>query len=120
MKKTIEFLKNKGVIEELQNIFNAHKPPLGTPEKVITEAIHEKLSFECDKDEGFEDAFFDAVFEDIALHVRKELNIEFVEEKEFLSRLLPKELVDLIEKSNAGVQVHVVCLSGDKKGQGEE
>lgn len=120
MKKTIEFLKSKGVIEELQNIFNAHKPPQGTPEKVISEAINEKIAFECDKDDGFEDAFLDAVFEDIAMHVRKELNIEFVEKNDFLSRLLPKELVDLIEKSNADVQVHVVCLDGNKKGQGEK
>lgn len=120
MKKTIEFLKSKGVIEELQEMFNAHKPPQGTPEKVLMEAIAEKITFECDKSEGFEDAFLDAVFEDVYQCIRKELNIEFVEEKEFLSRLLPKELVDLIEKSNADVQVHVVCLGGNKKGQGEK
>lgn len=120
MKNTIEFLKNKGVIEDLQEMFNAHKPPQGTPEKVISEAIHEKISFECDKSEGFEDAFLDAIFDDVAMSVRKELNIEFIERNEFISRLLPKELVDLIEKSNADVQVHVICLDGKKKGPGEE
>ncbi len=120
MQKTIEFLKSKGVIEDLQETFNTHKPPKGTPEEVILEAISSKIDYECDKSEDFLDAFMTAVYEDVAHNIRKELDIEFVEEDEFLKNLLPKSLIELIEKTGAKVQVHVVCLDKEKKGSGEE
>ena len=123
MKKTVEFLKNKGVVEDLQKMFDEIKPPHGTPEEIILDAIGSKIDFECDKSDDFEDGFFTAVLEDVCQHIRKELNIEFVEESELLSRLLPKEVVEMIEKlekSGANVHVHVVGVCGEKKGQGEK
>ena len=123
MQKTMEVIKNKGIIEKLQKIFNDHKPPVGTPEEVFKNAIGKALCFELDNSEEFEDEFFEAIVDDAVQHIRKELNIEFVDEKEFLANALPKELVEMIEKLEgtcASVHVHVVNLCGEKKGQGEE
>ena len=123
MKKTVEFLKNKGVVEDLQKMFDEIKPPQGTPEEILLDAIGSKIDFECDKSEAFEDEFFTALFDDAIQHIRKELNIEFVEESDFLSSILPKglaEMIEKLEKTGASVQVYVVNLCGEKKGQGEK
>lgn len=120
MKKTIELLKKEGIIDKLQRNFNKCKPPKGTQEETILDVVEHVISFELDKSKGFEDAFFEAVFADAIQHIRNELNIEFTEENEALTSILPKPLVEMFEKLGANVKVHVVCLDGEKKGQGEK
>lgn len=119
MKKTIELLKNKGIIDKIQKNFNEIKPPKGTSEKSILECIDHSICSECKRDERFEDEFFDAVWDDAIQNIRNELNIEFVEPKDFMPNALAGMLSSLF--GHANVHVHVVHVEDEeKKGQGEE
>ena len=119
MKRTIELLKNKGIIDKLQKNFNEIKPPKGTSEECILECIDESICSECKRDENFEDEFFDAVWGDAIQNIRNELKVEFVEQKDFMPNALAGMLSSLF--GNANVQVHVVRVEGgEKKGQGDK
>lgn len=114
MQKTIQFLKDKGIIEKIQKQFDKVRPPKGVTEETILQAIEFVLHAEIERDEKLEDEFLDTLFNDVNQNIRKELNIEFVERKSFLQDVLE----DIFGKSN--VHVHVVCKEEEKKGQGEK
>lgn len=103
MQKTIQLLKDKGIIEKLQENFNQVKPPKGTSDEQINGSIEFILQAETIRND-LEDALFAALFEDAVEAIRSELNIEFCEEHEFAeqakARLL--ELVDKLFKKGHG------------------
>jgi len=104
MKKTIQLLKDKGIIEKIQKNFNQIKPPKGTSDEQLNESIEFILHIEATRNEEFEDALIAALFEDAVEAIRSELNIEFCEKHEFAeqakARLL--EFVDELFKKGHG------------------
>lgn len=83
MKKTIEVLKNAGIIEKIQKNFSDNRPPKGTSDETIVSTIETILHMEVCVNSDFRKAFFDALVKDAADSVKNELNIEFCEEDEF-------------------------------------
>lgn len=106
MQKTIQLLKDKGIIEKIQTNFNQVKPPKGTTDETINECIEFSLRAETVKSEELIDTLIDVWFEDTAEAVRNELNIEFCEEREFAENA-KQRIVDIIDRTF-------------KKGQGEK
>ena len=83
MKNTMELLKQEGLVRKLQKNFNSCKPPVGTPDKTILESIETIIKIHGTIDDDFRDKLFDALFDDMAQHVRNELTIEYVSEEDF-------------------------------------
>ena len=77
MKKTMECLKKYKIIDNLQTNFDKIKPPEGTSEKTINEAIEGIIKLHMNLDDSFSDDMIDALLEDVVDLVRSELKIEY-------------------------------------------
>ena len=105
MQKTIQLLKDKGIIEKIQENFNQVKPPKGTSDEQINGSIEFILHAETLIND-FDEALLEAFFKDAVEAIRSELNIEFCEEHEFAEQAKAR-LLEFVDKLF-------------KKGQGEE
>ncbi len=117
MQKTIGVLKEKGIIDNFQKHFNECKPPKGTHEEQINNAIEGMLDCELDRDEKLVDAVFEAFMADAAEAIKKELKIEYCEPEECVSNI-SKMLADIF--GHANVHVHVVQVGNIEKDKGDE
>lgn len=79
MKKTIEVLKNAGIIDKFQKSFNRIKLPLETSDGVINKTITDVIQIEFLRNSEFEYKMFDAIFEDMSEAVKNELTIKYAE-----------------------------------------
>lgn len=77
MKKTVELLKNEGIIGKLQRSLNELKPPGGLADATINKVIIKLVRFEMSRCQNLTNQIFDTFFEDMAEAVRNELNIEY-------------------------------------------
>lgn len=77
MKKTVELLKNEGIIGKLQRSLNELKPPEGLADATINKVIIKLVRFEMSRCQNLTNQIFDTFFEDMAEAVRNELNIEY-------------------------------------------
>ena len=78
MKKTVELLKNEGIIGKLQRSLNELKPPEGLADATINKVIIKLVRFEMSRCQNLTNQIFDTFFEDMAEAVRNELNIEYL------------------------------------------
>lgn len=79
MKKTIEVLKNAGIIDKFQKSFNRIKLPLETSDGVINKTITDVIQIEFLRNSEIEYKMFDAIFEDMSEAVKNELTIKYAE-----------------------------------------
>lgn len=77
MKKTIEILKNAGIIDRVQRAINRTKLPEGLEDTTINYAIKKLVVLEMGRCPILSNQVIDAFFEDMAKAVRNELNIKY-------------------------------------------
>lgn len=98
MKHTIEVLKQEGIIAKIQKNFDKVKPHKGVTEETILNSIDFIFTMEQSRNDKIRDLIFEALQKDAVEAIRKELNIEFVEEDEFYanSRKILHEAIEII------------------------
>lgn len=103
MKRVIELLKESGTVGRIQKHFNLIKPPVGTSDETIINAIRGCVCSEMLFDKKLEQKFFDAMMQDVAEALKDEMNIEFANESEGKSSTqkdLATMLVEILEIIN--------------------
>lgn len=109
MQRTMELLKEKGIIEKIQKNFDDTKPPVGVTEETICEAIEFALQHQMLMQE-IEEEVLESMFGDLIDAVRGEVNIEFVEYEDFKenARKTLKQVTDALfdEKFNKNGEGH--------------